>query len=83
MMTASDLYLAADQIDAKASILEALVSDPLRDRQAKEVAQQLRDRSGQIRSWAERAERSGVTNEMEAGTRDFLRYAGLVLDGSL
>jgi hypothetical protein len=79
MMTISGLHAAADKIYAKATKLEARVTgDPLRDDQAKEVAGQLRDRANQIRSWASRAERSGVTPDMEAGAREFLKYAGCV-----
>jgi hypothetical protein len=72
------LHDAANKIDAKATKLEARVTgDPLRDDQAKGAAGQLRDRAMQIRAWAFRAERSGVTPDMEAGTREFLSYAGV------
>jgi hypothetical protein len=77
-MTDQDLYDAADRIDAKAAQLEARNSgDPLRDEQARGVAQQLRDRARSVRLSAEHAERTGkVTPDMEADAEECLRYAG-------
>jgi len=78
VMTHQDLYDAADRIDAKAAKFATLnTDDPLRDKQAREVAQQLRDRAQSVRMSAGHAERTGrVTPDMEASTNEYLRYVG-------